>query len=66
MIENLISEHNITDLADLMKVSEQLPQVLMREYQGPSRADGGVHPAGHAQRAAARPTSPSSAPTSTC
>ncbi|MBC7484628.1 MAG: ATPase, partial [Rhizobacter sp.] len=30
MIENLISEHNITDLADLMKVSEQLPQVLMR------------------------------------
>ena len=36
MIENLISEHNITDLADLMKVSDQLPQVLMREYQGPS------------------------------
>jgi SpoVK/Ycf46/Vps4 family AAA+-type ATPase len=36
MIENLISEHNITDLADLMKVSEQLPPVLMREYQGPS------------------------------
>lgn len=36
MVENLISEHNITDLADLMKVSDQLPQVLMREYQGPS------------------------------
>ena len=36
MIENLISEHNITDLADLMKVSEQLPQVLMRQYEGPS------------------------------
>jgi SpoVK/Ycf46/Vps4 family AAA+-type ATPase len=36
MIENLISEHNITDLADLMKVSEQLPPVLMREYRGPS------------------------------
>jgi SpoVK/Ycf46/Vps4 family AAA+-type ATPase len=36
MVENLISEHNITDLADLMKVSEQLPPVLMREYQGPS------------------------------
>lgn len=36
MIENLISEHNITDLADLMKVSEQLPQVLMRKYEGPS------------------------------
>jgi len=35
MIENLLSEHNITDLADLMKVSEQLPQVLMREYRGP-------------------------------
>jgi len=33
MIENLISEHNITDLADLMKVSEQLPPVLMREYR---------------------------------
>ena len=36
MVENLISEHNITDLADLMKVSDQLPQVLMREYRGPS------------------------------
>jgi len=35
MVENLISEHNITDLADLMKVSEQLPPVLMREYKGP-------------------------------
>jgi len=35
MIENLISEHNITDLADLMKVSEQLPPVLMREYRAP-------------------------------
>jgi SpoVK/Ycf46/Vps4 family AAA+-type ATPase len=35
MVENLLSEHNITDLADLMKVSEQLPQVLMREYRGP-------------------------------
>ncbi len=35
MIENLISEQNITDLADLMKVSEQLPPVLMREYSGP-------------------------------
>ncbi len=35
MVENLISEHNITDLADLMKVSDQLPPVLMREYGGP-------------------------------
>ncbi|MDT9000113.1 AAA family ATPase [Paucibacter sp. APW11] len=35
MVENLISEHNITDLADLMKVSDQLPPVLMREYQDP-------------------------------
>jgi SpoVK/Ycf46/Vps4 family AAA+-type ATPase len=26
-------EHNITDLADLMKVSEKLPPVLMREYR---------------------------------
>ena len=33
MVENLISEHNITDLADLMKVSDQLPPVLMREYR---------------------------------
>ena len=33
MVENLISEHNITDLADLMKVSEKLPPVLMRKYQ---------------------------------
>ena len=36
MVENLISEHNITDLADLMKVSEQLPPVLMREYPQPA------------------------------
>ncbi|MDP9045613.1 MAG: ATP-binding protein [Pseudomonadota bacterium] len=36
MVENLISEHNITDLADLMKVSEQLPPVLMRRYEGPA------------------------------
>ncbi len=35
MVENLISEHNITDLADLMKVSEQMPPVLMREYRAP-------------------------------
>jgi SpoVK/Ycf46/Vps4 family AAA+-type ATPase len=35
MVENLIAEHNITDLSDLMKVSEQLPPVLMRAYQGP-------------------------------
>jgi SpoVK/Ycf46/Vps4 family AAA+-type ATPase len=35
MVENLISEHSITDLADLMKVSEQLPPVLMREYRAP-------------------------------
>ena len=33
MVENLISEHNITDMADLMKVSEKLPPVLMREYR---------------------------------
>jgi SpoVK/Ycf46/Vps4 family AAA+-type ATPase len=33
MVENLISEHNITDLADLMKVSEKLPPVLMRAYR---------------------------------
>ena len=36
MVENLISEHNITDLADLMKVSEKLPPVLMREYRDTS------------------------------
>lgn len=33
LVENLLSEHNITDLADLMKVSEKLPPVLMREYR---------------------------------
>ena len=33
MVENLISEHNITDMADLMKVSEKLPPVLMRKYR---------------------------------
>jgi SpoVK/Ycf46/Vps4 family AAA+-type ATPase len=36
LVENLISEHNITDLADLMKVSEKLPPVLMREYRDES------------------------------
>jgi SpoVK/Ycf46/Vps4 family AAA+-type ATPase len=36
MVENLISEHNITDLADLMKVSEKLPPVLMRKYSSQS------------------------------
>jgi len=36
MVENLISEQNITDLADLMKVSDQLPPVLLREYRGPA------------------------------
>ena len=35
MVESLISEQNITDLADLMKVSDQLPPVLMREYRAP-------------------------------
>ncbi|MFG6446656.1 ATP-binding protein [Roseateles sp. BYS180W] len=35
MVENLVSEHNITDLSDLMKVSDQLPPVLMRAYEGP-------------------------------
>ncbi len=33
LVDNLISEHNITDLADLMKVSERLPPVLMRAYR---------------------------------
>ena len=33
LVDNLISEHSITDLADLMKVSEKLPPVLMREYR---------------------------------
>src|SRR5436309_3857038 len=33
LVENLISEHNITDLADVMKVGETLPPVLMREYR---------------------------------
>ena len=33
LVENLISEHNITDLADLMKVSDKLPPVLMRQYR---------------------------------
>jgi SpoVK/Ycf46/Vps4 family AAA+-type ATPase len=36
LIENLISEHSITDLSDLMKVSEKLPPVLMREYRDQS------------------------------
>ena len=36
LLENLILEHNITDLADLMKVSEKLPPVLLRQYQDPA------------------------------
>lgn len=36
LLENLILEHNITDLADLMKVSEKLPPVLLREYRDPA------------------------------
>jgi ATPase family associated with various cellular activities (AAA) len=33
LVENLISENNITDLSDLMKVSDKLPPVLMRQYR---------------------------------
>lgn len=33
LLENLLPEHHITDLADLMKVSERLPPVLLREYR---------------------------------
>lgn len=33
LVDNLLSEHAITDLSDLMKVSDKLPPVLMREYQ---------------------------------
>lgn len=33
LVDNLLPEHNITDMADLMKVSERVPPVLMREYR---------------------------------
>jgi SpoVK/Ycf46/Vps4 family AAA+-type ATPase len=33
LLDNLVAEHNITDLADLMRVSERLPPILMRDYQ---------------------------------
>jgi len=33
LLDNLVPEHNITDLADVMRVSERLPPILMREYQ---------------------------------
>jgi len=33
LVENLLSEHNITDLGDLMKVSERVPPVLLRAYR---------------------------------
>ena len=33
MVDNLVGEHAITDLSDLMKVSDQLPSMLMREYR---------------------------------
>jgi SpoVK/Ycf46/Vps4 family AAA+-type ATPase len=32
LVDNLLSEHAITDLSDLMKVNDKLPPVLMREY----------------------------------
>lgn len=33
LVDNLLSEHNITDMGDLMKVNERLPPMLMREYR---------------------------------
>ena len=33
LVEHLIAEHSITDLGDLMKVSDKIPPVLMREYR---------------------------------
>lgn len=33
LVDNLIAESNITDLADLFKVSDKLPPVLSREYE---------------------------------
>jgi SpoVK/Ycf46/Vps4 family AAA+-type ATPase len=36
LIENLIAETNFTDLADLMKVSDKLLPVLLREYRDES------------------------------
>ena len=33
LVEHLIAEHSVTDLSDLMKVSEKLPPVLMRAYR---------------------------------
>ena len=53
MVENLISEHNITDLADLMKVSDQLPPVLMREYRDPDELMAVFTPPGQQECAAA-------------
>ena len=35
-VKNLISEHNISALADLIKVSEKLPPALVREYHDTS------------------------------
>ena len=32
LVDNLLFDHQVTDLGDLMKVSEKLPAVLMREY----------------------------------
>jgi SpoVK/Ycf46/Vps4 family AAA+-type ATPase len=54
MVENLIAEQNITDLADLMKVSDQLPPVLMREYRKPGELMAVfTRPAGKSQLALA-------------
>ena len=33
LVDNLLPAHAITDLSDLMKVSDRLPPVLMREYR---------------------------------
>jgi SpoVK/Ycf46/Vps4 family AAA+-type ATPase len=35
LLESLLPEHHITDLGDLMKISERLPSVLLRTYQHP-------------------------------
>ena len=53
MVENLISEHNITDLADLMKRVGPAAAGADARVPGAGRADGGVRPAGGQERAGA-------------
>ena len=53
-LENLIPEHNITDLTDLMKVSEKLPPCVDAPLPRSGGLDGGFYPPVSQERTRAR------------